>query len=286
MSDIALNCPHCGKSLLVDEEGAGMTFNCPDCSGELTVPELAESVVPPIVPTDKNNFSSARSLKVSEIAKIAAVETAGNSSRVSAPKPAHLTSITAATKPDHDSFVTSHKKRLIQVSIGLVAAALMVPVCISVVSHFSKEHDRNARGERWGEAIRQLGTNSINPIELVTIERVTMFPRKYVEMPLLTFSGCSITPNADKFGELFRVDVRSRDGKRVWHADDPCFKMTESMARGLLDNAEYFGLKADHYFLCNLACVVLSEHEIAICGIDILSGDGEVSKRIRHSWEK
>lgn len=36
--DIVFECPHCGKSLAIDEEGAGLVVICPDCQARVQVP--------------------------------------------------------------------------------------------------------------------------------------------------------------------------------------------------------------------------------------------------------
>lgn len=36
--DIVFECPECGKSLAIDEQGAGLVVNCPDCGGRMQVP--------------------------------------------------------------------------------------------------------------------------------------------------------------------------------------------------------------------------------------------------------
>lgn len=44
-TDIVFNCPQCGKSLAIDERGAGYLVKCPDCQTEIEVPggdEIAE----------------------------------------------------------------------------------------------------------------------------------------------------------------------------------------------------------------------------------------------------
>jgi len=38
MGNILFNCPHCGKSLQVEGEGAGLTVPCPECNQELVIP--------------------------------------------------------------------------------------------------------------------------------------------------------------------------------------------------------------------------------------------------------
>ena len=38
MADIRFWCPHCGKKLGVDENGAGLTISCPDCHKSLLIP--------------------------------------------------------------------------------------------------------------------------------------------------------------------------------------------------------------------------------------------------------
>ena len=37
-TDIIFDCPHCGKSLAIDERGAGLVITCPDCSQQVQVP--------------------------------------------------------------------------------------------------------------------------------------------------------------------------------------------------------------------------------------------------------
>ncbi|MCA1809371.1 MAG: hypothetical protein ABR497_11185 [Kiritimatiellia bacterium] len=37
-NDILFECGNCGKSLVIDRRGAGLTINCPDCDTELQVP--------------------------------------------------------------------------------------------------------------------------------------------------------------------------------------------------------------------------------------------------------
>ena len=37
-NDIVFDCPHCGKSLAIDSEGAGMAITCPDCQNVIQVP--------------------------------------------------------------------------------------------------------------------------------------------------------------------------------------------------------------------------------------------------------
>lgn len=37
-NDIVFDCPHCGKSLAIDGEGAGMAITCPDCQNVIQVP--------------------------------------------------------------------------------------------------------------------------------------------------------------------------------------------------------------------------------------------------------
>jgi len=41
-SDIVFDCPHCGKSLAIEERGAGMMIVCPDCQERIQVPTLEE----------------------------------------------------------------------------------------------------------------------------------------------------------------------------------------------------------------------------------------------------
>ena len=37
-SDIVFDCPHCGKSLVIDYRGAGLTITCSDCGNDIEVP--------------------------------------------------------------------------------------------------------------------------------------------------------------------------------------------------------------------------------------------------------
>jgi predicted RNA-binding Zn-ribbon protein involved in translation (DUF1610 family) len=37
-SDIVFECPHCGKSLAIDQRGAGFVVSCPDCQARVQVP--------------------------------------------------------------------------------------------------------------------------------------------------------------------------------------------------------------------------------------------------------
>lgn len=41
-TDIIFDCPHCGKSLAIDERGAGLVITCPDCNQQVQVPVPAE----------------------------------------------------------------------------------------------------------------------------------------------------------------------------------------------------------------------------------------------------
>lgn len=38
VNDIVFDCPHCGKSLVIDMQGAGLTINCPECRQFAQVP--------------------------------------------------------------------------------------------------------------------------------------------------------------------------------------------------------------------------------------------------------
>jgi phage FluMu protein Com len=40
MSDIFFKCRVCGKYLVVDDEGAGLTVDCPDCRASISIPDL------------------------------------------------------------------------------------------------------------------------------------------------------------------------------------------------------------------------------------------------------
>ena len=37
-NDIVFECPHCGKSLAIDAQGAGFIVSCPDCQARVQVP--------------------------------------------------------------------------------------------------------------------------------------------------------------------------------------------------------------------------------------------------------
>jgi len=37
-TDVVFNCPHCGKSLVIDQSAAGMLVKCTDCGEEIEVP--------------------------------------------------------------------------------------------------------------------------------------------------------------------------------------------------------------------------------------------------------
>ena len=37
-NDIVFDCPHCGKSMAIDQDGAGMAITCPDCQNVIQVP--------------------------------------------------------------------------------------------------------------------------------------------------------------------------------------------------------------------------------------------------------
>lgn len=38
-TDIIFECPHCGKSMAIDERGVGLVVTCPDCKRGVQVPE-------------------------------------------------------------------------------------------------------------------------------------------------------------------------------------------------------------------------------------------------------
>ncbi len=38
-SDIIFECPHCAKSMAIDQRGAGLMITCPDCATRIQVPE-------------------------------------------------------------------------------------------------------------------------------------------------------------------------------------------------------------------------------------------------------
>lgn len=44
-TDIVFNCPHCTKSLVIDQSAAGMMVKCTDCGEEIEVPGGAEEDV-------------------------------------------------------------------------------------------------------------------------------------------------------------------------------------------------------------------------------------------------
>ena len=37
-TDIVFDCPHCGKNLVIDYRGAGLSINCSDCGESVLVP--------------------------------------------------------------------------------------------------------------------------------------------------------------------------------------------------------------------------------------------------------
>jgi len=41
MADIEFRCGTCGKDLVADEAGAGLTVNCPSCNSEIVIPQLS-----------------------------------------------------------------------------------------------------------------------------------------------------------------------------------------------------------------------------------------------------
>jgi DNA-directed RNA polymerase subunit RPC12/RpoP len=45
-TDIIFECPHCAKSLAIDQRGAGLMISCPDCGARIQVP-LPEGVDEP-----------------------------------------------------------------------------------------------------------------------------------------------------------------------------------------------------------------------------------------------
>lgn len=44
--DILFECPKCGKSLGIDERGAGLIVTCPDCGQRMQVPTREEQAIP------------------------------------------------------------------------------------------------------------------------------------------------------------------------------------------------------------------------------------------------
>jgi transcription elongation factor Elf1 len=38
VTDIVFDCPHCGKSLVIDYHGAGLAIQCTDCGNDVAVP--------------------------------------------------------------------------------------------------------------------------------------------------------------------------------------------------------------------------------------------------------
>ncbi|MCX7819339.1 MAG: hypothetical protein N2652_09040 [Kiritimatiellae bacterium] len=45
--DILFECPNCGKSLGIDERGAGLVVKCPDCGQRMQVPTREEQAIAP-----------------------------------------------------------------------------------------------------------------------------------------------------------------------------------------------------------------------------------------------
>ncbi len=45
--DILFECPKCGKSLGIDERGAGLIVTCPDCGQRMQVPTREEQAISP-----------------------------------------------------------------------------------------------------------------------------------------------------------------------------------------------------------------------------------------------
>ena len=43
-TDIIFDCPQCGKSLAINERGAGYLITCPDCKNEIQVPGMDHSL--------------------------------------------------------------------------------------------------------------------------------------------------------------------------------------------------------------------------------------------------
>jgi predicted RNA-binding Zn-ribbon protein involved in translation (DUF1610 family) len=43
MPDIYFKCYACGKHLVVDSEGIGVTINCPDCKASVRIPTIVDS---------------------------------------------------------------------------------------------------------------------------------------------------------------------------------------------------------------------------------------------------
>lgn len=52
-NDIVFDCPHCGKSLAIDQRGAGLVVTCPDCSQPVQVPGLPPEVRRHVVGTEQ-----------------------------------------------------------------------------------------------------------------------------------------------------------------------------------------------------------------------------------------
>jgi hypothetical protein len=82
MSDITFMCPHCSKSLVVDQAGAGGTVKCPDCRNPVAVPVQQAAPLPPpekisaVAPGPaKSAFSISTVVISSVIASLVAVAT-------------------------------------------------------------------------------------------------------------------------------------------------------------------------------------------------------------------
>jgi predicted RNA-binding Zn-ribbon protein involved in translation (DUF1610 family) len=56
MGDMTFDCPECGKTLQVDESGAGRLVNCPECSKQICIP--TPSTVPAEPQTESSPSSS------------------------------------------------------------------------------------------------------------------------------------------------------------------------------------------------------------------------------------
>ncbi len=51
--DIVFECPACGKSLVIDKQGAGLVINCTDCGAELQVPAAEDEASGPEPASDE-----------------------------------------------------------------------------------------------------------------------------------------------------------------------------------------------------------------------------------------
>lgn len=66
MSDIRFHCPHCGRHLVVEDQGAGITVPCPTCGEPLSIPtrEAYQHVQALIAQAEKGDASAQFNLGV------------------------------------------------------------------------------------------------------------------------------------------------------------------------------------------------------------------------------